>query len=261
MPELPEVENLAEGLRARVVGKEIVEVRCRQPKMINLPAEEFAARARGRVIDVRRRGKSCVLCLADGGSIWLHLGLGGLVTAGDPPAADPQMTLVFADGSELTISKTFMGHAHYHGPEAYAARWAEYGPEPTDPDFTLDRLRAVLAAKPKQALKALLMDQARLAGIGNIYSDEILYAARLSPNRPAGSVTEAEAARLHEAMGQVLAEAKATRGEHDFVHLDGGRGAYRMRVHKAQTCESCGGPITQATLAGRTAYYCPKCQV
>jgi formamidopyrimidine-DNA glycosylase len=259
MPELPEIENLTAALRPRLVGQTIVDVRTRQPKMLNLSLEEFATRARGPIVDVRRRGKSAVLRLHEG-SIWLHLGLGGLVTLGEPPAKEPQLAILLGDGSQLAVDRTFMGHAHYYAESDHHARWDGFGPDPSDDAFTEARLRAVLATKPKQALKALFMDQARLAGIGNVYSDEILHAARLHPGRQAGSLTEEEVTRLHDAFHRVLAEAIASGGEPDYQGLDGARGHYAMRVHGLEACLDCGGPVSQTTIGGRTGYYCPKCQ-
>jgi len=259
MPELPEIEHLAASLRATVVGRSIVGVRCRQPKMLNLPPEEFAARARGRIVAVARRGKSCLLRL-EFGSIWLHLGLGGVVALAPEGGANPQLALVFADGQALTVDKTFMGHAHYYDAATDAQRWAELGVEPLAEEFTPARLGAILARKPKQTLKALLMDQSLIAGIGNVYSDEILLSARLHPARPAGSLPAAEVARLHAAVRAVLTEACAAGGAPEYADVLGRHGGYKMRIHGAKICGNCGGPVAQISSGGRTAYYCPHCQ-
>ncbi|MHB1134228.1 MAG: Fpg/Nei family DNA glycosylase [Chloroflexota bacterium] len=259
MPELPEIEHLAASLRAAVVGRELVGVRCRQPKMLNLPLADFAALARGPVLAVERRAKSAVLRL-ERGSIWLHLGLSGEVRLGEPPQAEPQLALRFADGSELVIDKSFMGHAHFIAAADSPRRWSEFGPEPLAEDFDLATLEAVLAAKPKQNLKALLMDQGRLAGVGNVYSDEVLHAARLHPGRTAGSLTPEQRRRLHEALRAVLSAAVAAGGADDYADAHGERGRYVMRIHGAHQCAVCGGPASKATFAGRTAYFCPSCQ-
>lgn len=259
MPELPEIENLTAALRPRLAGRRIVGAQTRQPKMLNLPLNEFVARACQPVAGVCRRGKSAVLRLPDGG-IWLHLGLGGLVTLGPAPDKEPQLALLFDDGCHLAVDRCFMGNAHYLDEAEHARRWAELGPEPIAGDFTPERLRAVLAAKPRQALKALFLDQSRLAGIGNVYSDEIFHAAHLHPGRQAGSLSDEEVARLYAAIRGVLAEAIASGGEPGYLGLDGAPGRYAMRVHGREACLDCGSPVRQTTIGGRTGYYCPRCQ-
>ncbi|MHB1416363.1 MAG: Fpg/Nei family DNA glycosylase [Chloroflexota bacterium] len=259
MPELPEIEHLAALLRPQLVGRSIVGVRCRQPKLLNLPLEEYSSRVRGRVVAVERRGKHCVLRL-ESGSVWLHLGLGGFVAVGPRPDAEPHLGLALDDGRELTVDKVFMGRAYYYPEAEFAARWAELSPEPLADEFTLPVLQGILRRKVRQSLKALLMDQKLIAGIGNYYSDEILHAARLHPARLAGSLAEAEAIRLHAAMKAVLSEAVAAGGEADFVDIHGRGGGYRPRVHGRETCLDCGGPVQRESLGGRTAYFCPSCQ-
>ena len=259
MPELPEIEHLAASLRSTIVGRTIADTRCRQPKMLNLPPEEFARQARGRVVAVTRRGKSCLLRL-DRGSIWLHLGLGGEVSLAERPEGEPQLALVLDDGRQLTVDKTFMGHAHFFGEDDLPRRWQDFGPEPLGEQFTLADLKSLLANRAKQAVKALLMDQARLAGIGNVYSDEILHAASLHPARSAGSLTEEETVRLYDAIRSVLQEAVAAGGAAEYTDVRGERGHYQMRIHGAKICRTCGGPASKASFGGRTAYFCAVCQ-
>ena len=259
MPELPEIEHLAASLRAGVVGRELVDVRCRQPKMLNLPLAEFARRARGPIVGAERRAKSCLLHLAEG-SIWLHLGLGGEVTLAQAPLGDPQLALIFADGWQLLVDKTFMGHAHFLSEEETARQKQGYGPEPLQSDFGLPGLEALLRRRPKQAIKALLMDQARLAGVGNVYSDEVCHAARLYPARAAGSLDSAERRQLFQSLKSVLSEAVAEGGASEYADVRGERGRYEMRIHGAELCRICGTPAGKVSIGGRTAYYCPACQ-
>jgi formamidopyrimidine-DNA glycosylase len=260
LPELPEIEHLANELRPRLLGRRIEGVRCRQPKMLNLPEAEFAARAAGEITAVSRRGKSCILHTGSGG-VWLHLGLGAQVqlTPVDENG-DPQLALTLSGGEQLTVDKTFMGHAYYYEGDEFERRWNEFGPDPLDAEFTVERLGAVLSARPKQMLKALLMDQARLAGIGNTYSDEILHRARLHPRRAAGSLKPDEVERLHAAMRAVLREATAAGGEESFLDLRGEHGRYEMHIHGVEACLDCGTPARRESIGGRTAYFCPRCQ-
>jgi formamidopyrimidine-DNA glycosylase len=259
MPELPEIEHLTRDLRPRLLGRRVEDVVCRQPKMLNLPPEEFAARASGRISEITRRGKSCLLLLEEGG-IWLHLGLGGEIKVTPRDAAEPQLALELDGGERLIVDKTFMGRAHYFEGEDHIRRCSELGPEPLADDFTVDVLQGILRSKGKQALKALLMDQARVAGIGNTYSDEVLHAARLHPRRQAGSLTPKEVERLHGALRVVLLEATAAGGEESFVDTRGRHGRYEMHIHGAEACRDCGTAAQRATIGGRTAYFCPSCQ-
>ena len=259
MPELPEIEHLASSLRPHLVGKRVAGVRCRQPRMLNLAPEAFAERARGRIVAVERRGKSCVLRLEEG-AIWLHLGLGGVVALDGKQPTQPQLAIDFDGGTTLSIDRTFMGHAHLYDENAHARRWSELGAEPTAAAFTPERLREILARKPRLAVKAVLMDQSLIAGIGNVYSDEALHVARLHPRRQAGSLSREEVARLHAAIRSVLAEATAAGGEPNYVDLRGQSGGYEMRVHGRAACLDCGTPTSRISLGGRTAYFCPRCQ-
>lgn len=259
MPELPEIEHLAASLRSTIVGRSIVDSRCKQPKMLNLAPEEFARQARGQVVAVTRRAKSCVLRL-EKGSIWLHLGLGGEVKLAHRPEGEPQLALLLDDDRQLILDKTFMGHAHFFSEADLPQRWQDFGPEPLGDEFTVETLRSLLAGRAKQAVKAVLMDQSRLAGIGNVYSDEILHAARLHPARPAGSLDAEETQRLYDAIRGVLRESIAAGGVEEYADVHGQRGHYELRIHGTQFCHTCGGPASKVASGGRTAYYCPACQ-
>ncbi len=262
MPEIAEIETLVRQLRSTIVGKEIVDAYCRQPRMLNLPLDEFRQRVRGRVQAVERRAKHAILAI-DGRALWLHLGLNGVVRYLPRPAGEaPPGTcgLLFADGSLLYLDKMFMGQAHLLTEHESQARSQEFGPDPLSPAFTLDRLREILRAHPTLTLKALLMDQRLIAGIGNTYSDEILLVARLHPARRAGTLTPAEQERLYQAIQTVLREAVEAGGTPDYEDLAGQPGRYRLKVHGQERCGLCGGPVERLKFGGRTAYYCPACQ-
>lgn len=263
MPELPEAQVLADELRQRIVGKRIVAVEVRQPKALNLPVEEFKRRATGLVRDVRRRAKSVVIQLEGDGGLWLHMGLrsevGWKPASACPPTAF--LRLDFDDGQAFYMDKTFMGKAHLvDGPEL-DRRWDELGAEPLDADFTPDRFRRILGTKPNAAVKALLMEQEQIAGIGNVYSDEILFVAGIRPDRKVSSLDEGEIERLYAAIRKVLGEAIEKGGGPEWVTLDGRPGGYVPRVHGTKNCpEGCGGKVLKITFGGRTAYHCDKRQ-
>ena len=265
MPELPEVEVVVRGLRPLVVGRRITDFATRQPKAINLPPEEFRARVRQRVVAVERRGKSAVLRLA-ADSLWLHRGLNGQVLY-DPPGASlsesdpaPMVALAFDDGARLRLEKLFMGHAHLLTPAESAAREAELGVDALSPDLTVEWLSRLAEVKPNLGAKALLMDQALLAGIGNVYSDEVLHRAGISPARKLGSLSVEELRRLHRSIGEGLGEAVERGGDETYTDVAGRPGSYTSRIHGRETCTACGGPVQRAVLGGRGAYFCPRCQ-
>jgi formamidopyrimidine-DNA glycosylase len=260
MPELPEIEILARDLRRTIVGKTIVDVHAGQPKALNMPLDEMREKARGAVHDVERHGKAALLRLPSG-ALRLHMGLGGtvqLLPAMIWPAAK-FFGLLFADEWQLAVDKSFMGHAHFL-PAGEERASGAVGMDVLDPVCTVPRFIALLRAKPKVAVKAALMDQALLAGVGNTYSDEALLGARLHPARPLASIGDEELARLYEALRAVLEGAIAAGGEPDWRDLQGQPGRYRMLVHAAGRCGECGGPVETITIGGRTGYLCPACQ-
>ena len=143
---------------------------------------------------------------------------------------------------------------------------ALYGPEPLSRDFKLAYLKAKARSRPRAAVKLFLMDPAVVAGIGNIYSDEILYCAKVRPERKAGSLKPAEKKELFKCVPRILKEGVVYHGSSvgDYFKVDGSEGTYgkRHRVYgrKGLPCRKCGTMITSVKLGGRTSSYCPKCQ-
>lgn len=260
MPELPEIEHLVGQLRPAVTGRVVAEVVAQRPVLLNVPAREAGDRLRGPLRSAARRGKEAVLS-GDRASAWLHLGLHGEVRlCPAPEAAAVAAAIVFDDGTALTLDKVFMGHLHVLLPAEAEARWQAYAPDPLDAAFGLDTLRAALMARPKAALKAVLTDQACLAGIGNAYADEMLLLAHLHPTRRAGTLGDEELRRLYDTLGTVLRQAVAAGGEEGYVGLDGAPGRYRLRVHRQARCGVCGSATTELRLGGRVTTVCPECQ-
>lgn len=260
MPELPEIEHLARLLRPAIVGRLIERVVGRRRGMLNVPPDEATALLRGVIHAVRRRGKEAVLA-GERADAWLHLGLGGelrLATAAD--AEQAAAALLFADGSALVVDKVFMGHLHVLPPTASAQRWESYGLDPLDPAFDLAALVTALRARPRAALKAALTDQAAIAGIGNLYADEILLAAGLHPLRRVATLADEELRRLHTAVQTVLREALAAGGEVGYRGLDGRPGGYHPRIHRQPICGRCGRATVELRLGGRATTVCPRCQ-
>ena len=260
MPELPEVEAVVRAIRDKLPGRTITDAASRQPKAINLPPDEFRERVLGRrILGVARRAKSTVVQLEQG-SLWLHMGLRGRILLTTDAAVEMTVCLNLDDGSRFGLANSFMGHVHYFSTDEAAARDASLGIDPFDPMFTLQRLAEIVRAKPKSAAKAVLMDQSLVAGVGNIYTDEALHRAGVRPTRKCADLGEADIGQVWEAVRQVLTEAVEARGAEGYLGDPEGPGGYEPRIHGREECAVCGTPAVKLTAAGRTAYYCPKCQ-
>lgn len=258
MPELPDAENVARELSRVAVGKRIIDVSFREPKALNLPPEAFQQKVKGRIAKVQRRAKEVVLFLEDDGTLWLHMGLRSQVgyTSRDRLPSKPFLALLFDDGTAFYMDKTFMGHAHFVSGEELPVRWAEYGIDPLDATFTLDKLRQILQGRKGQSIKSVLMDQRVIAGIGNIFSDEILHAAEIHPERKAGSLSEEQIKHLYHAIREVLLRAVEAGGGPEWVNISGRESAYKAEVHGQEFCQRHNAPVHKVSFSGRTAYVC-----
>ncbi len=257
MPELPEIETLVRDLRPILAGRSFEDMDCRQPKALNLPLADMRRLVHGPAGRVWRRAKSVVVDLPEG-TLWVHLGLGGRVVHGSEPVPEATFSWRLDDGSYLAVQRTFMGNAHFVAPSELDERLSRLGLEPlemapAEAEQLLERGRSTI-------LKALLMDQARIAGIGNVYSDEILHRMKVHPGRRARDLAPLEQAGMLATVREVLQEALAAGGEPGFVSVSGRSGGYRMRVHRQERCGTCGTPVEKLSLVGRTAYRCPHCQ-
>lgn len=272
MPELPEVETIRRSLAPRLLGRKIERLEVFLPKAVSgLPPDDAARRLAGQVIGgLRRRGKYLLLEMASGDCLAFHLRMTGrLVLKEGKEPREPHTHLVFtlAGGNELRyVDMRKFGGFHYLTPGAEVPRGlAELGPEPLSGGFTPEILERILSGR-RGPLKSVLLDQRRLAGIGNIYADEILHRAGLRPERAADSLNPAEIARLHGKIREVLAEGIAHRGttRRDYVDGDGRPGEYqeRLRVYgrSGNSCPGCGTPIERTVVGGRGTHYCPRCQ-
>ncbi len=270
MPELPEVETIARGLR-QAVGRRIVAVDVRWPRTVAMPdPAAFAARLCGQCIaDVGRRGKWLVLSLDSGAALLIHLRMSGrLILEADGAATDhhARVLLSLDDGRRLRFSdpRKFGRMALTDDP---AEVLGALGAEPLSEEFTAERLARILAGR-RTRLKPFLLEQRHLAGLGNIYTDEALWRARLHPLRRADSLNEEEIERLHGAIREVLSEAVAGRGttldDTRYVGADGlpGEFAGQLAVYgqAGQACPRCGSPVVRIVVGGRGTHLCPCCQ-
>ncbi len=275
MPELPEVETIRRQLAPIVEGRtlarvEILDARWSRP----LEPSELAAAMRGRRVErLGRRGKYLLWELA--GEVFLaqHLRMTGTVLCDpdpEPPHTRVRLTLAGAGAAErrlcLVDPRRFGTGELLLGADAMEAFFAaRLGLEPRDPAVTPPHQRG-LARGRRAPIKAFLLDQRRIAGVGNIYADEALHRAAIHPLRPAGSLTGPEWQRLHDAVVAALQAGIAARGAtiDDFRHVDGVYGSFQdeFLVHRraGEPCPTCGRAIVKIVAAGRGTYLCESCQ-
>jgi formamidopyrimidine-DNA glycosylase len=283
VPELPEVETIARGLHRAISGKTFGGAEVRLPRVVVAkdPRPLGEALAGDQITQVGRRGKFVCMSLASGRSLVVHLRMTGrlIVQARPEPveAAAPargeqplgllpyaNVVLAFTDGSRLTFAdaRTFGRMRLVEPEEAWAA---DFGLEPLSRDFSFERFSELLAGRTTP-IKVFLLDQRRIAGIGNIYACEALWEARIRPSRPAGKLSKQARQRLHESITGVLRRAIELRGTSvdDYVDADGLRGGYQNRLsvygRHGQDCPRCGRKIVRTVLAQRGTWSCARCQ-
>ena len=275
MPELPEVETIRRQLAPEMEGRVLRELEVLDPRWC-APAhpDELADAVRRRWIEsLSRRGKYLLVELEDDVTLVMHLRMTGnllLVPEADDDAGRPYLRarLVLEDGQRVLFCdpRRFGTGEVLLGADAVEDYFgSRLGIEPLSPDFTADALRA-LARDRKAPVKAFLLTQERVAGVGNIYADEALFRARLHPLRSVGSLRRGQIASLRDAVVESLEAGIDARGAtiDDFRHADGARGSFQDRflVHRreGEPCPRCGSPIRKLRAAGRGTYVCPRCQ-
>ena len=268
MPEMPEVHALADDLAQRLVGRTIARFDVSAISALKTFDPPVSAVVGREVEDVTHHGKFLDLDLGDL-HVVIHLAKAGWIRWHDvlpPPRAGRgalAARLALDDGSGLAITeagtKKSLAISVVHDP-LEVERIATLGPDPLSDAFTEERFAAVLAAAGRAQIKGVLRDQARIAGIGNAYSDEILHAARMSPFKPAAMAPD-EVHRLYTAMREVLADA-VRRSEGRAMAEPKGEKKAGMRVHgrTGEACPVCGDTIRQVRFADSTLQYCPTCQ-
>jgi formamidopyrimidine-DNA glycosylase len=271
VPELPEVETLARDLRKLLCGAQFQAVTLFWTRSVAMPAaDELVQGLPGqRILDVSRRGKFLQFSLSGPSYLLIHLRMSGHVQV-EPSTAPrgPYARAVFdlTDGRRLVFSDPRKFGRIYWLTQPDLVLGA-LGPEPLADDLTLDAFRSLLAMR-KGALKPLLLNQALLAGLGNIYTDEALFRAGLHPQRKANTLTEDEVARLYTAIREVLQQAIGNRGttlaDARYRDAEGRPGHNResLRVYHrtGEPCPCCGTPIERAVVGGRGTHFCPHCQ-
>ena len=270
MPELPEVETIRRHLAPHVEGRtlerlDILDARWSRP----LVPRELADALEGRAIErLSRRGKYLVWELAGDAYLLMHLRMTGTLLL-DPESAPAHNRVWFELGDHrlaYTDPRRFGTGELALGPEALQAFFAaRLGLEPLDEAFTAAHLHA-LARGSRAPIKAFLLDQKRVAGVGNIYADEALFRARIHPLRPANRLTRAQSGALRDAVIASLEAGIAAKGAtiDDFRHPDGVAGSFQDRflihLREGEPCVDCGRPVRKLRAAGRGTYVCESCQ-
>jgi formamidopyrimidine-DNA glycosylase len=277
MPELPEVETIVRGLREPLVGRTFTGVRVGWENLVARPRPELAEGPTVReferglvgheILAVKRRGKYLVFALSGGGSLIIHLRMTGrLLIVNSTDKLDKHDHLIFEldDGRELRFNNVRkLGRVYLVDDEDEIV--GKLGPEPLDDDFTPADFAALFSAR-RGKIKPLLLNQRFVAGIGNIYADEALFAARIHPERKADTLAADEIECLYCAIRRVLRQGIENCGTTLSAYRDAqgreGRNQEYLRVSRraGQPCLHCGMPIERTVVGGRGTYFCPRCQ-
>lgn len=273
MPELPEIETVRRVVGPQMVGRRVTEVSVRHPKVIGRPdPESFAERLVGRTFtDLTRRGKNLTAILDDGSRMVMHMRMTGcLVVAPHDRPEEPHTHIVIGldDGMELRFSDTRRFGRFWmlaDGEDDDCTGICKLGPEPFDPSFTAEYLENRIGGS-RRAIKECLLDQGVVAGIGNIYSDEILFDTGIDPVCPACLLDHDDWSRLAEEIPRALGFFIEKNEISPEEWLEGKGKEYRntpyirIYVHAGQPCPVCGTPLVRRVVGGRSSVSCPMCQ-
>ena len=268
MPELPEVETVVRGLRAPLIGRTIRDVWYDWPKVIATPSpDKFVERIKGQTFQAINRRAKYIVCELDHDILAIHLKMTGRLFPWDSPEMPDKWVhfrLLLDNHQYLCFSD-----ARRFGRVYLASNLTEFapelGPEPLEDEFTTAALQKRLSRRHR-AIKALLLEQSFVAGVGNIYADEALHRARIHPLRPADELTGDEIIRLHGAIRAALTDGLHYEGASVswYRKPDGTRGESQNHFYvydrEGQPCLNCGQPIEKIRVAQRGTHFCPACQ-
>jgi formamidopyrimidine-DNA glycosylase len=277
MPELPEVETIRSQLEKLIVGKKIIEIDVSLPKMVKLPLDKFRKIVIGsKIKSIARRAKILIFKLSNDWSVLIHLKLSGRLIfrkKNEPLKEEDKkwnhLIYYFSDASRLFHNDLRQfGYVKLIETDKLDEFFKEkkLGPEPLKKDFTLNVFSTILKRKPKTKIKQFLMNQKNIAGIGNIYSTEILFLAGIHPLRKIADLKPNEIRKIFKAIKKILNEAVRFHGASADTYLDarGKKGKYvpRLKVYgrEGEKCKKCGGIVKRIKIGGRSAHYCPTCQ-
>lgn len=292
MPELPEVETVIRDLNAKVLGRTFVDVWTDFSRIVKRPKDfsRFKKNIKNKKIQkIWRRGKNIIFELSGNKTLLIHQKLTGHLLLGDwkreqkgwrsqipgPLSDDPRnrfLHLIFFldDSRQLALSDLrkfakveFWSKDEFKNSEEFT----NLGPEPLEENFTLKKFKEAILKRKRGKIKQVLMDQKVIAGIGNIYSDEILWEAKINPLRDISELNDEKFKKIYQAMRKILTKAIELGGESfsDFRRISGEKGyfdkARKVYRREGQKCFRCGTIIKRLKLGGRSAHFCPVCQI
>jgi formamidopyrimidine-DNA glycosylase len=292
MPELPEVETIVRGLKEKIINCKIIDAWTDIPKNIKKPKtfSDFLTQIKNKKIEnIYRLGKNIIFELSDNYILLIHQKLTGHLLYGKwekdkngkfvskipgPLKDDPQnnflhLILFLDNGFQIALSdlRKFAKIILLKKEEFYNLKEIKnLGPDPLDKNFTFEKFKERIFKKKRGKIKKILMDQNIIAGIGNIYSDEILWRAKIHPNKDISQLSEKELKDIYQIMKEVLLDAIILGGESisDFRNIFGKKGNFdKMRKvyrREGENCERCNNKIKRIKIGGRSSYYCPYCQ-
>lgn len=273
MPELPEAETIIRGLEPALVGRTISGTDIVHPDVLRESPSAFSRRVRGReIVGIERRGKNIVIRLSGDGVLAVNLGMTGRLLpsaagGGEPSGTrHPAVRFGLDDGETLVFDDTRrFGTLECLSSEEWLVRSQRMGPEPLAEAFTCEALWRGLRPS-RSPIRSWLLDQRKIAGVGNIYANEALFLAGVHPARRARTLTRKEACALHKGVQVVLQRAIEAGGTtlRDYRDASGARGRYATRLavygRDGEPCLGCESDVQRAVFGGRSAFYCPTCQ-
>src|SRR4030042_2631541 len=271
MPELPEVETIKRDIEKNLIGKKILDVWTDSPKQVQPNIDGFKKETVGKKFkDVKRRAKILIFHLEDGTPIIAHLKLSGRLlyrNQTDKADAFTRIIIKLGEGKEIRFADLRrFGWIRLLKDDANLKEFLdEFGIEPFTPDFTLENFKKIVSSKPTK-IKPLIMDQKQVAGVGNIYSDESLWCAKIHPERSAKSLSSDEIKKLYDCILEALKQGIADRGTSvdQYVALQGKKGKHEQNLQifrkNGQPCPRCGTIIKKIRVGGRGTHLCPNCQ-
>ncbi len=274
MPELPEVETVRRSLLTLLIGKEIVGADLGYPPLLkNATSADFAALTGQRILNIIRRGKYLMFLFSGDKALIVHLRMTGQLryeAANEPMMKHTHFVMELNDGHELRFvdpRKFGMLYLGSSGQVMADSAWSKLGPEPLAQDFTAADFTALLAQGKARAIKGWLLDQHKIAGVGNIYADEALFCAGVNPLSHCSAIPEAVGEKLFYCLREVLEKGIENRGTslNDYVDGLGQQGSFQFQLkaygREGEACYNCGEKIIREKVGGRSSSHCPSCQV
>jgi len=270
MPELPEVETIKRQLNRKIKGKKIKKVEVYFPKLVKYPLKKFKDLVRGvKINNISRRAKLLIFELSNNYCLVIHLKLSGQIILNGQKSKHTHLAYHFTNGDILLHNDLRkFGFVKVIPKDKLASFFIKekFGPELLSQKFTLELFKEIILKRKKSKIKLLLMDQKFIAGIGNIYSDEILFFAKVLPLRITGTLTSSEIKRIFKGIKKILPEAIKKHGtsSRDYFDAYGKRGNYlsliKVYQREGEPCLLCKTKIKRIKMGGRSAHFCSKCQ-